>query len=77
MSNPGSLPDLINAEDEVIATIDHLAELGQVIDGNPELFANCIQLLSLIAQQAGHLEKLSTQLARCVVPGPSRGEGTR
>jgi hypothetical protein len=76
MSNPSCLSELIDAQDEAIATIQRLAELGPAIDGNPELFPNCIELLSLIAQQASHLERLSTQLARCVLPGPQRVKET-
>ena len=69
MSN---LQDLINALDEAIGTIQRLAELGPAIDeGGAVYFANCIEILSLITQQAGHLERLSTQLSRCVLPhGP-------
>lgn len=67
--------DLINAIDESVATIARLAELGPVIDGNPELFPNCIELLALITQQAAHLERLSTQLSRLVLPGPRAVEG--
>jgi hypothetical protein len=60
--------DLINAIDEAISTIQHLAKLGPLIDGNPEYFLHAIEILSLIAQQAGHLEKFSSQVARCVLP---------
>jgi hypothetical protein len=65
---------LINSADEAIATVRRLSELGPVIDGNPELFPNVIEILSLIGQQAGHLERLSEQLTRCVLPRPRRGE---
>jgi hypothetical protein len=62
--------DLINAMDEAVATILRLSELGPAIDSNPELFPNCIELLSLIAREAGHLEKLSTQLSHRILPSP-------
>ena len=68
-----NLHELLNAQDEAIATIIRLAKLGPAIDGNPELFPHCIELLRLIAQHAGHLERLSTQLAGCVL-GPRRLE---
>jgi len=76
MNTPTTLPDVINAQDEAIATIARLAELGPLIDGNPEYFPHVIELLSLISLHAGHLDTLSTQLARCVMPGPQRVEGT-
>jgi hypothetical protein len=63
--SPCTLHDVINAIDESITTIQHLAELGPAIE-----------LLALIAQQAAHVEKLSTQLARCVLPRPRAVEGT-
>ena len=66
--------DLINAVDESVATIRHLAELGALLDGNPEYFANGIELLSLIAERSGHLEALVSQLTRYVLPGPKRLE---
>jgi hypothetical protein len=70
------LHDLINAMDEAIITIQRLGELGPVIDeSGPVLFPNAIALLALITQQAGHLERLSSQLAQCVLPGLSRVEG--
>jgi hypothetical protein len=66
-----SLPDLINALDEAIITIQMLAELGPAIDeGGSIYFPHCIQLLSLIAQHANHLDRLSSQLALCVLPRP-------
>jgi hypothetical protein len=68
--SPCTLHDLINAQDEAISTILTLAELGPLIDGNPEYFRHGIEILSLICREAGHLEKLSTQLARCVLPRP-------
>jgi hypothetical protein len=77
MHAPSTLHDVINAQDEAIATIQHLAELGAAIDdGSTLYFPHAIELLALIAQQAGHLEKLSTQLARCVLPRPHAVEGT-
>jgi hypothetical protein len=72
MSN---LPELINAMDEAIGTIQRLAELGPLIDGNPEYFPHSLELLSLIAQQAAHVDTLSSQLARCVLPRPQAVEG--
>jgi hypothetical protein len=67
MSN---LHDTLNAMDEAIHTILKLAELGPVIDGNPDYFDHLIELLSLIAREAGDLNKLSDQLAHCVLPRP-------
>jgi hypothetical protein len=64
---------LINALDEAISTITRLVELGPAIDGNPELFPNCIEVSSLIRQHAASLEHLSTQLARCVLPRTVEG----
>jgi hypothetical protein len=62
--------DVVNDVDETVATIRRLAELGPVIDDHGDAyFANVIELLALITQQAGHLEKLSSQLAHCVL-GP-------
>jgi hypothetical protein len=74
--SPCTLHSTINAMDEAIGTIRKLAELGPVIDGNPHLFPNCIEVLSLIAREAGELEELSAQAASCVLPGPQRLEGT-
>jgi hypothetical protein len=37
---------------------------------------HCIELLSLIAREAGDFEELSAQAAECVLPGPQRLEGT-
>jgi hypothetical protein len=71
-----TLHDVLNSTDEAIGTIQHLVELGPAIDGNPELFPNCIVLLSLIAREAGELEELSAQAAECVLPGPQRLEDT-
>jgi hypothetical protein len=71
MSN---LVQLINAMDEAIATIPRLSELGPAIDdGSTVYFANAIELLALIEQHPGHLERLSTQLTGCVL-GPRRLE---
>jgi hypothetical protein len=68
MSN---VPELIDAMDESISMIQRLAELAPVLDdGGAIYFPHCIELLSLIAQHASHLEKLSTQLTRCVLPPP-------
>jgi hypothetical protein len=67
--------NLINAIDESLGTIQRLAELGPTIDGNPELFPNCIELLSLIARESGHVEKLSSQLAHLILPRPRAMEG--
>jgi hypothetical protein len=74
--SPCTLHDAMNAMDEAIGTILKLAELGPLIDGNPDYFEHLIELLSLIAQQASHLEKLSTQLGQCVLPRPRVVEGT-
>jgi hypothetical protein len=60
--------DVHNAMDEAIETILRLAELGPAIDGNPELFPHCIELLALIAQQSAHIERLSHQLATLLRP---------
>jgi hypothetical protein len=65
-----NLPHLINGIDEAIATIRRLGELGPAIDGSPELLPDAIELLALITQQADHLERLSAQLARCLLPRP-------
>jgi hypothetical protein len=63
--------DLINSLDASIATILRLAELGPAIDeGGAVYFANAVELLDLIAREAGHVEKLSTQLALLVCPRP-------
>jgi hypothetical protein len=71
-----TVPDLMNAIDEAITTIQHLAELAQVFDeGESQYFPHAIELLSLIAREAAHVEKLSTQLARCVLPRPHALEG--
>jgi hypothetical protein len=70
-----NLTDLFNALDESIETINRLAELGPLLDGSPEYFQNAIELLSLIAQQAAHLERLSTQLATLVRPSLVALEG--
>jgi hypothetical protein len=39
-----------------------------VIDGHPELFPHALELLALLAREAGHLERLSHQLATRVRP---------
>jgi hypothetical protein len=66
-----NLPYLINSLDEAIATIKRLAEIGPALDdGGAIYFQNAIELLPLIAQYAGHVERLSTQLAQCVLPRP-------
>jgi hypothetical protein len=76
--SPCTLHDVINAMDEAIATIQRLAELRPVLDeGGYTYFPNAIELLSLICQQAGHLDKLSASLARCVLPRPYAVEGQR
>jgi hypothetical protein len=55
-------------------SVRRLSELGPAIDdGSTVYFANAIELLALIEQHAGHLERLSTQLAGCVL-GPRRLE---
>jgi hypothetical protein len=78
MSNPSCLSDLIDPQDEAIATIRRLAELGPALDeGGAVYFPNAVAILSLIAREAGHLEKLSTQFARCVLPGPQAVKGER
>jgi hypothetical protein len=59
--------EVIHAVDESIATIARLAELGPAIEGQPEYFGNAIALLALIARESGHLEKLSSQLARAML----------
>jgi hypothetical protein len=75
--SPCTLHDVINAIDEAITTIQHLAELGAAIDdGSTLYFPHAIELLALIAQQAAHLEQLSTSLARCVLPRPRAVECT-
>jgi hypothetical protein len=76
MHAPSTLHDLINAMDESINTVRILSGLGPLMDGNHEHFESCIEVLSLIAQQAGHLEKLSTSLAHVVIPRPRAMEGT-
>ena len=74
--SPCTLHDVINAMDEAIATIQRLAELGPVLDeGGYTYFPNAIELLSLICREAGHLDALSTQLARCVLPQLHAVEG--
>jgi hypothetical protein len=73
--SPCALHDVINAMDEAITTIQRLAELGPALDeGGSLYFPHALELLALISQQAGHLEKLSTQLAWCVLPRPQRVE---
>lgn len=67
--------NLINAIDDAISTIQHLAELGPLIDGNPEYFRHGIEILSLVCREAGHLEKLSSQLTTCILPRPRAVEG--
>jgi hypothetical protein len=70
------LHDLINALDEGISTIQRLAEIGPALDdGGSTYFPNAIEILSLIAREAGHLEKLSTQLANLILPPRVIGEG--
>lgn len=64
------LMDLINALDESNATIHRLSELGTIIDGNDTYFPHTIELLSLIAQQSAHMDKLLSQLATTVLPRP-------
>ena len=74
--SPGTLHDVINAMDEAIATIQRLAEVGPALDdGSAAYFSNVIELLSLIRREAGHLDALSTQLARCVLPQLHAVEG--
>ena len=74
--SPSTVHDLINAMDECIATTKHLAELGPALDeGGAIYWPHVIELLALIAQQAGHLEHLSVQLARGVLPRPRPVEG--
>jgi hypothetical protein len=70
-----TLDEIVNSMDEAISIIQQLAELGPAIDGHPELFPNCIQVLSLIAREAGQLEELSAEAARCVLPSPPRVKG--
>ena len=63
--------DLINAIDESLNTIQRLAELGPALDdGGAVYFHKAIANLALIARESAHLEKLRSQLARCVLPGP-------
>jgi hypothetical protein len=65
------LVDLLDAVDAAISTITRLTELGPALDdGGPVYFPNAIELLALIDQQARHLERLSRQLAACVLPRP-------
>jgi hypothetical protein len=75
--SPCTLVDLVNALDGSIATIQRLSELGPLLDeGGADLyFPHAIELFSLIAREAGHLEKLSTSLAHCVLPRPHACEG--
>ena len=74
--SPCTLHDVINAMDEAIATIQRLAELGPALDdGGAAYFSHAIELLSLIRREAGHLDALSTQLARCVLPQLHAVEG--
>jgi hypothetical protein len=71
--SPCTLHDVLNSMDEAIGTIQRLAELEPAInEAGPVLFPNAIQLLALITQQGAHLERLSTQLTQCVLPGPRR-----
>jgi hypothetical protein len=74
--SPGTMIEVINAQDTAIATILTLAELGPLLDGNPQFFPHAIELFSLIAREAGHLEKLSSQLARVLLPRPHAVAGT-
>jgi hypothetical protein len=68
--------ELIDAIDVAVATILRLAELAPILDdGGPQYFPNAIELLGLIGQQANHVDKLSGQLARCVLSGPHAVEG--
>jgi hypothetical protein len=70
-----NLPHLLNAMDSSIATIKRLSEISPALDDGGSLyFPHRIELLVLIAQQASHLERLSGQLTRCVLPRPRRGE---
>jgi hypothetical protein len=55
--SPGTIIDVINAQDTAIATIRTLAELGPLLDGNPQFFPHAIELFSLIAQQWGEPNK--------------------
>jgi hypothetical protein len=73
-----SLHELINAMDEAIATILHLAEHGPALDdGGPVYFPNCIEILQPHHQHAGPLEKLSRQLSTSVLPRPPVVENQR
>jgi len=73
-----NLHKLINTLDESIATIRRLAELGPAMDeGGAVYFPNAIEILALITPQASHLEQLSAQLVRCVLPCPCRVEDER
>jgi hypothetical protein len=65
-----NLPDLFNSLDGALATITRLSELAPALDGSPEYFANCIEILGLIEQQAAHAERISSQLAHLVLPRP-------
>jgi hypothetical protein len=62
--------NLLNALDESVATIRHLAQLGPVIDGHEDIFPNLIELLSLVEERASHVDKLLSQLASCIRPRP-------
>ena len=68
------LHDLINAIDGCVDTVRRLAELGLLLDGNEDHFPHCIEVLYLISREAGHLEKLSGQLATTVLSGVSHFE---
>jgi hypothetical protein len=76
--SPSTVADLVNAIDESLSTVKHLAELGPAIDdGSAQYFGHAVELLALIARESSHLEKLSTQLARCVLPLPHAVEDAR
>jgi hypothetical protein len=66
--------DVINALNESLSTIKTLSGLGPLIDGNPEYFDSCIELMALIHQHVGHADRLVDQLSRLVLPRPSRVE---
>jgi hypothetical protein len=75
--NDAMVMQVLNDLDESVATILRLAELGPALDEPGAIyFPHVIELLALIAREAGHVERLSSQLARWVLPGPRPVEGS-
>lgn len=55
-----------------------LADIGPALDAGGSIsFPNGLELLALITQQAGHVERRSAHWAGCVLPGPQRVEDVR